>query len=143
MSYALHDSTGLRVITPPERAIVTSLACKPSPVCRIVDDNRPRFVTSPSRLSTHANRPRLYIRIAFVLDNRPRLCYCPTVKQETKIRFETDTLDKLDALSARSGRSIAALVRWCVDKSLPTLAGNIERSLAVPIESTIDTKLDA
>lgn len=59
-------------------------------------------------------------------------------KTATVIRFTDEQLTVLDTLSVKSGKSIAALVRWCVDKSLPTLAGNIERN-SVPIESTIDT----
>jgi len=35
---------------------------------------------------------------------------------------------KLDTLAASSGHSVAALIRWCIDNSLPTLAGNIERN---------------
>lgn len=61
------------------------------------------------------------------------------MKTATLIRFEPDTLTKLDALAEKSGHSIASLVRWCVEKSLPTLAGNIDRALVVPNESTIDT----
>ncbi len=58
-----------------------------------------------------------------------------------QIRFTEEQLVALDALSIKSGHSIAALVRWCVEKSLPALVGNIERSLIAPVpnESTIDT----
>jgi predicted DNA-binding protein len=51
------------------------------------------------------------------------------IGKPTQIRFEPDTLNRLIALSQQSGHSVPALVRWCVEKSLPTLAGNIERSL--------------
>lgn len=46
----------------------------------------------------------------------------------TLIRFEPDVLTRLNALAEQSGNSVAALVRWCVDKSLPVVAVNIERN---------------
>lgn len=60
-------------------------------------------------------------------------------KTATLIRFTEEQLAALDALAAKSGQSIASLIRWCLDRSLPTLAANIERN-AVPSESTIDVK---
>ncbi len=46
-----------------------------------------------------------------------------------QIRFTEEQLVALDALSIKSGHSIAALVRWCVEKSLPTLTANLEASV--------------
>jgi predicted DNA-binding protein len=61
-------------------------------------------------------------------------------KTATLIRFTDEQHVKLSALSLQSGHSVAALVRWCVEKSLPALAGNIEQQVN---ESTIDTSSKA
>jgi hypothetical protein len=63
------------------------------------------------------------------------------VGKRIAVPLDADQRALLDALSAKSGIPVAAMIRWCVTKSLPTLAGNIERSLAqVPNQSTIDVK---
>ena len=64
------------------------------------------------------------------------------MKQSIQIRLDQEQLELLDSLSLKSGHSLAALVRWCVTKSLPRLAENIDHNLRtqVPNESTIDTK---
>lgn len=145
MSYALHDSTGLRVIIPPERAFVTSFGMQSDIAfvhgrCKAISL---LYITQHTR--DMQSDIAFVHRHHFVLDKAISLCYTPSMakKTATVIRFTDEQLTVLDTLSVKSGKSIAALVRWCLDKSLPILAGNIERSLAVPSESTIDTKLDA
>jgi hypothetical protein len=64
------------------------------------------------------------------------------VGKPTLIRLPEPQRAQLDALAAQSGNSVAALIRWCLDRSLPTLAGNIARN-TVPNESTIDTNSKA
>lgn len=51
------------------------------------------------------------------------------MKERTQIRLDPAQREKLDALSLRSGQSVAALIRWCIEKSLPTLQENIDRNL--------------
>jgi len=51
------------------------------------------------------------------------------VKQKLDIRLDPDQRAALDALAAKSGQSVAALIRWCIKNSLPVLAENIEANL--------------
>ena len=43
------------------------------------------------------------------------------MKQETKIRFEPTDLARLQAVAEATGHSLASIVRYCVEKHLPTL----------------------
>lgn len=43
------------------------------------------------------------------------------MKTATLVRFEDEQLSALDELSVQHGKSLAALIRWCVTDSLPRL----------------------
>lgn len=61
-------------------------------------------------------------------------------KTATLIRFDGDTLARLDALKDSTGHSIASIVRKCVEQHLPKIEAKVKStSPSVPLTPNPDS----
>lgn len=63
------------------------------------------------------------------------------MKTATLIRLEDEQLAALDALAAQHGKSLAALIRWCVQDALPRLTRKLVSEAGRSNEPTIGTNV--